>query len=157
MIKGCPKWTELYNSLKSGGKKRANEDDEDVELGQGSNGRAVRPRGHKSTAQDAKREEAAAKLEATLKGLLETNQSTLAARYEEKRKDKEEAMACYVAMQKKKLEMEADKIKQEAERTKLAVMAEENRIMMADLTIMDPETRAWFLKKQKIIRDRGDV
>ena len=68
MIKGCPKWTELYNSLKSGGKKRANEDDEDVELGQGSNGRAVRPRGHKSTAQDAKREEAAAKLEATLKG-----------------------------------------------------------------------------------------
>ena len=66
-------------------------------------------------------------------------------------------MACYLAMQKKKFEIEADRIKHEAERTKLAVMAEENRIMMADLTIMDPETRAWFLKKQKIIRDRGDV
>ena len=143
--------------MKSGGKKRANEDDEEVQLGQDENGRAVRPRGHKATAQDAKREEAAAKLEATLKGLLENKESSIAARYVEKRKDNEEAMACYVAMQKKNLEIEANRIKNEAERNKLAVMAEENRIMMADLTIMDPETRAWILKKQKIIRDRGDV
>ena len=63
-------------------------------------------------------------------------------------------LSCYA---KKKIEIEANRIKHEAERTKLTVMAEENRTMMADLTIMDLETRAWFLKKQKIIRDRGDV
>ena len=157
MIKGCPKWIELYNSLKKGSKKRANEDGEEVQLGQDENGRVVRPRGHKATAQDAKHEEAAAKLEATLKGLLENKESSITARYVEKRKDKEEAMACYVAMQNKKLEIEANRIKNEAERNKLAVMAEENRIMMADLTTMDPETRAWVLKKQKIIRERGDI
>ena len=60
-------------------------------------------------------------------------------------------------MTKKKLEIEQEKVKAEENRVKLALLAEENRIMMADLTIMDPEQRAWILKKQKMIRDREDV
>ena len=47
--------------------------------------------------------------------------------------------------------------KAEENRVRLALLAEDNRIMMADLTTMDPETRAWVLKKQKIIRERGDI
>ena len=42
----------------------------------------------------------------------------------------------------------------EENRVKLAMMAEENRIMMSDLSIMDPEQKAWILKKQKMIRER---
>ena len=60
-------------------------------------------------------------------------------------------------MTKKKLEIEQEKVKAEENRVKLALLAEENRIMMADLTIMDPEQRAWILKKQKMIRDREDI
>ena len=107
-------------------------------------------------------------MEETLKTLIAGKEESTAARYVEKRKDKEEAMARYVDMAKKKPEIEQEKMqveenrlmleaKAEENRVKLALLAEENRIMMADLTIMDPETRAWFLKKQKIIRDRGDV
>ena len=116
----------------------------------------MRPRGHKSSAQDVKREAAQAQLEETLKTLIADKEST-AARYVEKRKDKEEAMARYVEMTRKKLEIEQEKIKAEEtrlmleakaeeNRVKLALLAEENQIMMADLTIMDPETRAWVLR-----------
>ena len=37
----------------------------------------------------------------------------------------------------------------------VTMLIEENRIMMADLTVMDPETRAWILKKEKVIKDRN--
>ena len=75
MIKNCPKWQESYNSMKKGGlegsKKRANGDpNDDVNPGQISGGRAVRPRGHKSSAQDVKREAVQAQLEETLKTLI---------------------------------------------------------------------------------------
>ena len=63
----------------------------------------------------------------------------------------------HLEMQKKKLEIEADRLKNEENRVKLAVMVEENQIMMADLSIMDTEQRAWILKKQKMIRDRDDA
>ena len=66
-------------------------------------------------------------------------------------------MARYVEMTRKKLEIEQEKIKAEENRVRLALLAEENRIMMADLTIMDPEQRAWILKKQKMIRERKDM
>ena len=47
--------------------------------------------------------------------------------------------------------------KAEENRMRLALLAEDNRIMMADLTIMDPEQRAWILKRQKMIREREDM
>ena len=141
-----------------GSKKRANGDpNDDVNPSQSSGGQAVRPRGHKSSAQDVKREAAQAQLEETLKTLITGKEESTAARYMEKRKDKEEAMARYVEMTRKKLEIEQEKIKAEENRVRLALLAEENRIMMADLTIMDPEQRAWFLKKQKMIHEHEDM
>jgi hypothetical protein len=34
------------------------------------------------------------------------------------------------------------------------LLAKESKIMMADLTALDPERRAWFKKKQAMIRAR---
>jgi hypothetical protein len=36
------------------------------------------------------------------------------------------------------------------------LLAEENRIMTADLSKMDPGTRAWFEKRQRLILSRDD-
>ena len=82
-----------------------------------------------------------------MKTLIAGKEESTAARYVEKHKDKDEAIARYVEMTRKKLEIEQGKIKAEENRVKLALLAEENRNMMADLTIMDPEQRAWIPKK----------
>ena len=174
LIKGCPRWEHLYNSLKKeaidGSNKRVI-DIEDDESGQSSSARVVRPRGKKATKQDIKHEVAALALEEKLKGLIASKEESTAKRYVEKRKDKEEAMAYYVEMQKKKLEIEENRIKAEDNRiklammteenqikakenqVKLAMMAEENRIMMTDLSSRDPEQKAWILRKQKMIHE----
>ena len=115
MIKDCPKWQELYNSMKKGArdgsKKRANDEaGDDANPDQSSGGQAVRSRGHKSSAQDVKRE-AAAQLEESSKTLIAGKEESTAARYVEKRKDKEEAMGCYLEMTRKKLEIEQERIK----------------------------------------------
>ena len=88
MIKGCPKWDDLYNSLKNGGdgsKKRPSEAELE-EGGSSSVNRAVRPRGHKTTKQDAKHEASSITLEETLKGLIAEKEMSSAKRDERKRR-----------------------------------------------------------------------
>ena len=62
----------------------------------GSVKRAVRPRGHKTSKQDAKCEASSLALQETLKELFTDNEESSAKRNERKRQDKEEQLNNYL-------------------------------------------------------------
>ena len=134
--------------------------------------RAVRPRGHKSTKADMKRDASAMHLVGTLKDLYAEKEEATDKREERKRREKEEALKNYYDVQKRKLDIDEANARMRAREVELkekeleliaATRAKEvelkekeadHMIMTADLTAMDTVKKAWFEKRQKEILDR---
>ena len=60
-------------------------------------------------------------------------------------------MKNFFDLQKKKLEIDETNARSRAMEAKQALLAEESRIMVADLNTMTPRKRAWVEKKQKLL------
>lgn len=172
-LKDFPKWQAsyaIYKREKAAGKHHPGET---VDLDSGDSAKPIRgdrPRGHKATKQDMKRDASALALESTLKAVLAEKEEVWTAREERRRQQKEVAMTNFAALQQKAIEVRerqlqideanaratAKKIELKEKEVAATLLAEENRIMTADLSKMDPGTRAWFEKRQRLILSRDD-
>ena len=143
LIKECPKWKDLYASLKKGVIHQRNVPNDcdiiDLEDVAASSVKHVdRPRRHKTSKQEAKRDDSSLALQETLKGLLTKKEESSAKRNERKCQDKEEQLSNYLEMQKGKLDTDGSiarskqkEIKLKSKGVKVVMLAEENQIMMA--------------------------
>ncbi|XP_071680320.1 uncharacterized protein [Lolium perenne] len=141
--------------------------------------RASRPRGHKSTKADMKRDASSMLLYGTLKEMHADREVSTDKRDERRRREKEEDRKKFFDVQQKKLEIEevkaktkakelelkereleliamarAKEVELKAKEVELKRQAEDNLIMNADLTNMSEAKRAWFEKRQKEILER---
>ncbi|XP_024312585.1 LOW QUALITY PROTEIN: B3 domain-containing protein Os03g0622100-like [Brachypodium distachyon] len=142
---GRPRRCIPFSSLPSDGKKR---DCSVIDL-EASNhteaaSRAVRQRGRTNSKLDAKREASNLAFEETLKKMWSEKDAVK----EKMLQLKDEQMKEFIDVQKSKLAIK------EANAA-ATMLAEETRIMTADLSLMDESTRAWFLAKRKMIQEPG--
>ncbi|PNT67330.1 hypothetical protein BRADI_3g24892v3 [Brachypodium distachyon] len=154
ILKEAPKWQEVYLATKKSpddGKKR---DCSVINLEASGHTeaatRAVRPWGRTNSKLDAKREASNLSFEETLKKMWSKKDAVK----EKMLQQMEEQMKEFLDVQKRKLAIkEANAV---ATKTAAAatMLAEDTRIMTADLSLMDPPTQAWFEAKRKIIEER---
>jgi arginine utilization protein RocB len=126
---------------------------------------AKHPRGHKASKTDLRREASAIALGNTCKSVFVDKEEASAKRDEERRRDKEEHIQSFAGIQSRTLEIQQRKldlaeVKERARSKELelkakeyeaTLLAEESKIMMADLSALDPARRAWFESKQAMI------
>jgi hypothetical protein len=108
-----------------------------------------------------KRDASALALESTLKAVLAEKEEVWMTREERRRQQKEVVMTNFAALQQMAIDeanarATAKKIELKEKKVAATLLAEENRIMTADLSKMDPGTRAWFEKRQCLILSRDD-
>jgi hypothetical protein len=82
-----------------------------------------------------------------LKTMMAETQEALAKRDEKWRREKEATTATFIDLTKQAIEVQRME-------TTAKLLAEKNRIIFTDLSIMDLGQRAWFEKKRAIIRER---
>ena len=118
------------------------------------NAHVRRPRGRKASKADLAREASAMAMADALKSILANSQVANAAMYEKKRLDKEATAAMYVnltkeAIEVRRMEVEATCMNVESKRLEdeAKKLSEETRIMLADLSNINPEQREWILKR----------
>ncbi|KAE8794493.1 C2 domain-containing protein [Hordeum vulgare] len=158
VIKDEEKFKAQYVALKSRGGKQDVE-----EIGDGKN---ARPRGKTNSKKEDKRDVASIALIATVKGLITKKDS----RKEKRMQEREEQMNAFLEIQRRRLEMEAEKqarmLEMEAEKqTKMLEIDAANaktkvkevalvsmmtgvEIMKVDLNTVSPRNRSWFEKMQ---------
>jgi hypothetical protein len=185
ILTGTPKFQEGYDGYMAtltGNRTAKDATIIDLDGGQpcgSSASRASRPRGHKATKADLKRDASSMLLFGTLKELHADREVSTDKRDERRRREKEEDRKNYFDVQKKKLEIEevkaktkareielkereieltalarAQEVELKAKEVELKRQAEDNLIMNADLTNMSEAKRAWFEKRQKEILER---
>ena len=120
-----------------------------------------RPRGHKATKADLVRKAHAISFTQSMEKIMADNRAAMAARDEKRHLEKEAAAAIYHNLAKEvievqKVDAEAKLLDAEARRmdAKAKILAEDTRIMLADLSSVDDDTRAWFMKRRAEIRTR---
>ena len=154
-LKEASKWKLSYASYKEAvknGKAKDLVDGEDEAPGE--NAHVRRPRGQKASKADLAREASAFAMANALKTIMANSHEATAAMYEKRRLDKEATAAAYINLTKEAIEvrrMDVEAKRMDAEAKKLA---EETRIMLADMSNMNPEQREWILKRQAEIRAR---
>ena len=162
-IKDCQKWKvsyALYLKTVEASKKngKASTSAIDVDATPSNGGRAERARGHKAAKGDLKRDAQAHLFQESLKEIMTEKEKAAAEREERRRKDTEAAVAVFVDLQKRTLEVAETNAKSRMMEASAKVMAQENTIMFTDLDkVADPIQRAWIAKRQAEIRARLDV
>ncbi|XBI63000.1 hypothetical protein VPH35_043504 [Triticum aestivum] len=158
VIKDEEKFKAQYAALKSHGRKQAVEEVED--------GENARSRGKTNSKKEDKRDAASPALIASVKGMMSKKDS----RKEERRHYKEEQMNAFMEIQRRMLEMDAEKqakmlemevekqakmlgieatnAKTKAKEVALASMMTGVEIMKMDLNTVSPRKRPWFEKMQ---------
>jgi hypothetical protein len=100
-------------------------------------------------------------MENTLGTVFAEKEEASAKRDERRCRDKEEQMQCFTDIQRKTLEVQkgiefaevkervrAKKLELKIKEFEFTLLAEESKIMMAELTKLNSERREWFVKKQ---------
>ena len=147
VIKDEEKFKTQYAALKARGGKKVMED-----VGEGE---PARPRGKTNSKKEDKRDAATNALIASVEGMMNKKDS----REEERRRFKEEQMNAFMEIQRRRLEMEAEKqakmleieaanAKTKAKEVALASMMTGVEIMKVDLNTVSPRKRPWFEKMQ---------
>ena len=118
-------------------------------------GEPARPRGKTNSKKEDKRDAATNALIASVDGMMNKKDS----REEERRRFKEEQMNAFMEIQRRRLEMDAEKqakmleikaanAKTKAKEVALASMMTGVEIMKVDLNTVSPRKRPWFEKMQ---------
>jgi hypothetical protein len=101
-----------------------------------------------------------------LKSVFTDKEEASAKRDEQRRRDKEKHIQSFADIQRKTLEVQekkldlaevkerarAKELELKAKECEATLLTEESKIMIADLSALDPTRRAWFESKQAIIR-----
>jgi hypothetical protein len=165
VIKDEEKFKAQYAALKLCGGKRAVEEEDDEK---------PRPRGKTNSKKEDKRDAASNALIASVEGMMSKKDS----REEERRQYKEEQMNAFMEIQRRRLEMDAEKqakmlemeaekqakmleieaanAKTKAKEVALASMMTGVEIMKVDLNTVSPRKRPWFEKMQADMLKFGD-
>ncbi|KAK1603848.1 hypothetical protein QYE76_027521 [Lolium multiflorum] len=110
---------------------------------------------HKATKADLQREAQALAFTQSMEKMMADNHAAMAARDEKRRLEKEAAAAIYHNLAKEVIEVQkADAEAKLLDDAKAKILAEDTRIMLADLSSVDDDTRAWFMKRRAEIRAR---
>jgi hypothetical protein len=117
------------------------------EEGPNSGALPCRPRDHKATNANLKPDAFALALSETMKTLMVEKDEALAKRDEKRHREKEATCASFMDLRKRTLEIQAIEVEDK-------LIADKNRIIFADLSLMEPEQIAWFQKKQAIACQR---
>uniref|UniRef100_A0A8I6WSI4 No apical meristem-associated C-terminal domain-containing protein n=1 Tax=Hordeum vulgare subsp. vulgare TaxID=112509 RepID=A0A8I6WSI4_HORVV len=147
IIKDEEKFKAQYADLKSRGGKQAVE-----EVGDGEK---ARPRGKINFKKEDKRDAALIALIATVEGMITKKDS----RKEKRRQEREEQINAFLELQRRRLDMEAEKqarmleieaanAKTKVKEVALASMMTGVEIMKVDLNTVSPRKRPWFKKMQ---------
>jgi hypothetical protein len=155
VLKDFKKWKLTYKSFKKAlknGKAPASvdveeEDDDKPTL-------PKRPRGHKATAFDMKKDAAALALSETFKGWMADKEEAIAVRKEKKRREKEATSNAFYDLTKKAIEVEESMAKAKAIEAEAKLMAEEREIILVDTTNMTEGQKVWVEKRRAFIIQR---
>jgi hypothetical protein len=141
-MKYCPKWCVLYSSYDANAKPgQSNAIDVDGVAPSAANA-SKRPRERTSSKAEAKRDASLQEVMDTVKTLLAGKEVPSEMRDERKRRQKDEALKNYVAIQHKKLSLEEINAHNRLKELELALLAEEAKLMEDPLTDdMDPTQR----------------
>jgi hypothetical protein len=101
-----------------------------------------RPRGHKATPADMKKDVAALALSETLKGWIPNKEEAISMREESKCREKEATCNHSLTSQKRQLKVEKSMEKAKAIEAEAKLMAEEREIMLVDTTNMTEGQKA---------------
>jgi polyphosphate kinase len=110
-----------------------------------------RPRGHKATASDMKKDVIALALSETFKGWMADKEEAIAVMEEKKRREKEATCNQFYDLTKKAIEVEESIAKAKVIEAEAKLMAEEREIMFVDTTNMSEGQKAWVEKHHAII------
>jgi hypothetical protein len=114
-------------------------------------------RGHKSSKDgDLKRDASTLAFGETFQGLMAQREDALSKRDKKRRREKEATCASFIDFTKRAFKIEESIARTKAIETKAKLLTEENRIILAALSIMKPVQKAWFEKMQAIIRERSE-
>jgi hypothetical protein len=165
-LKDFDKWKASFLFWFKNGKRTAEDNDQDTPSEGGAY--AKRPRGHKASKTDLRREASSIALWNTLKSVFADKEEASAKRDEQRRRDNEKHMQSFVDIQRRTLEIQQKKldlaeVKERARAKELelktkeyeaTLLAEKSKIIMADLSALDPARSAWFESKQAMIHAR---
>jgi hypothetical protein len=164
-LKDYEKWKTSFLLWFKDGKRTAEDNDQETPSEGGAY--AKRPRCHKASKTDLRREASAIALGNTLKSVFADKEEASAKRDEQRHRDIEEHMQSFdiqrktLEIQQRKLDLakvkeraRAKELELKAKKYEATLLAEESKIMMADLSALDPARRAWFENKQAMIRAR---
>jgi hypothetical protein len=155
VLKDFEKWKLTYASYKKSlknGKAPATVDLEEEDGGKGN--LPCRPRGHKATASDIKRDAAALTLSETFKGWMVDKEKATAKREEKKHREKEATCNQFFDLTKKAFEVEESMAKAKALEANTKLMPKEMEIMFIDTTNMTEGQKAYVEKRHAIIQHR---
>jgi hypothetical protein len=155
VLKDFEKWKLTYKSFKKSlknGKAPASvdveeEDDDKPTL-------PKRPRGHKATTSDMKKDVVALALSETFKGWMADKDEAIVMIEEKKRREKEATANVFYDLTKKAIEVEESMANAKAIEAEAKLMAEEREIMLVDTTNMTEAQKAWVEKRRAIILQR---
>jgi hypothetical protein len=157
-LKDYEKWKASFILWFKDGKRTTKENEQET-LSEGE-AYAKHPRGHKASKTDLRREASALALGNTLKLVFSYKEEASAKRDEQRHRDKEEHMQSFtdIEVQQRKLDLvevkereRAKELELKAKECKATLLAEESKIMMADLSVLDLARRTWFESKQVMI------
>jgi FtsZ-binding cell division protein ZapB len=109
-----------------------------------------RPRGHKATSSDIKREATALALSETFKGWMFDKDEAIAKREEKMRREKEATCNQLFNLTKKAIEVEESMTKTKTLEAEAKLMVKEREIIFIDTTNMMEEQKAWVEKLHAI-------
>jgi hypothetical protein len=113
-----------------------------------------RPRGHKATASDIKRDLVALALSGTFKGWMADKEEAIAKREKNRRREKEATCNQFFDQTKKAIDVEESMAKAKALEAEAKLMAKEREIMFIDTTNMTEGQKPWVEKRRAIIQQR---
>jgi hypothetical protein len=165
-LKDYEKWKASFVLWYKDGKRTAEDIDQETPGEGGADEK--RSRGHKASKTDLRCEASSIALGNTLKSVFAEKEEESAKMDEQRRQDKEEHTQSFFDIQRTTLEVQqrklvlaevkerarAKELELKAKECKATLLAEESKIMMADLIALDPVRRTWFESKQAIIRPR---
>jgi hypothetical protein len=115
-----------------------------------------RPRDIKSSKANIKCDASALAFGETLKGSMAEKEEELANRDVKRRREKDATCSRFIDLTNMALNIEESIARTKAIDTEAKLLAEENRIMLADLSIMALEQNAWFERNQAIMHAMCD-
>jgi hypothetical protein len=113
-------------------------------------------RGHISSKDNLKRDALTLAFGETFEGLMAQREDALSKRDKKRHREEEARCASFIDFTKRALKIEESIARRKAIESKAKLLTEENQIILATLSIMNPVQKAWFEKMQAIIRERSE-